>query len=771
MNRYDMLKLSARLAEQLTRILPCEAHALYFPQEDRGEGPVWLPEESRLLLPLRREGEFLGVFMARGLDAGRVEALLPELPAIVSLCLDNLELYFSGRHDALTGLLTRAVLRESLNRETEAIRASFESSQLGGVAESVLGLLVVRFGGMEDVIRESGWDFSEKLMAGMAQKLKESMPARALCARSGEHELAALLPGGDRAACEKFALELVHRLQEVMLPDPYTGRLTGVTPHAGYAIFPQDMDGGSFSNLKTPAVELLRKAGLAADVARQAASGLEPVMGYGRLLMEGGRIRRLLPLDCVEVSLGRGEGAREGQNFSVWSAGRTSAQPIYKGDIVLQEVRETAAVAEVLYLGDVANPIQPGDFLRLLPAGRGSRLTSLKKVDEEIGFADSGLYRHRDFLSHLARMREGCSSFALSLVHLPFVGGGEGEDFFGAAVRLCREAFHNEGWKNVLGGRFALNSLIFFHPNADSRALKTAFGRLCPEIEDLGRLPSGGGSIAAAGIAIWPFLHYTPGEMVECARKALEYALLLPAPHVGVFDSVALNISGDKRQCRGDVFGAMEEYKLALLANPENTLARNALGVCLAGLGRHDAARKQFERALLREQNDAALAYNLGTACQRLGDIEAARRNFLRCLELAPSHLYAQLRLGLLAEQEGNLGEVELLYRGAAESNPKSALPHRFLARVALRTGRVSLAREQLYAALLLDPRDAESLAMMACLYLDGGEDAELAESLARQSVALRPEKKNGWLALGRALEARGLAKEAREAFLKAESL
>ena len=768
MNRYDMLELSARLSEQLKRVLPCEAHALYFPQEDRGDGPVWLPEESRLLLPLRREGELLGVFMARGLDAGRVEALLPELPAIVSLCLDNLELYLSGRHDALTGLLTRAVLRESLNRETESIRASFESSQFGGAAEGALGLLLVRFGGMENVIRESGYDFSEKLMAGMAQKLKECMPARALCARSGEHELAALVPGGDRAACEKLSLELVHRLQEVMLPDPYTDRLTGVTPYAGYAVFPQDIDGGRFSNVKAPAVELLRKAGLAADAARQFAPGQNRVMGYGRLLMEGGLIRRLLPLDCVEVSLGRGEGAREGQSFSVWSAGKTPGQPVYKGDIVLQEVRETVSVAEVLHLGDVANPMQPGDFLRLLPAGRGSRMTSLKNVEEESGFADSGLYRHRDFLSHLARMREGCASFALSLVHLPF-GGSDAA--FGAAVRLCREFFHNEGWENVLGGRFALNSLIFFHPNAEGESLKGVYGRLCPEIEGLGRLSSGSSGMAAAGIAVWPFLHYTPGEMVECARKALEYALLLPAPHVGVFDSVALNISGDKRQCRGDVFGAMEEYKLALLANPENTLARNALGVCLAGLGRHDAARKQFERALLREPNDAALAYNLGTACQRLGDIEAARQNFSRCLELEPSHLYAQLRLGLLAEQEGKLEEAEPLYLGASESNPESALPHRLLARIALHTERVPLAREQLYKALLLDPRDAESLALMARLYLDGGEDAELAESLARQSVALRPEKKSGWLVLGQALEARGLAREAREAFLKAESL
>ena len=52
-----------------------------------------------------------------------------------------------------------------------------------------------------------------------------------------------------------------------------------------------------------------------------------------------------------------------------------------------------------------------------------------------------------------------------------------------------------------------------------------------------------------------------------------------------------------------------------------------------------------------------------------------------------------------------------------------------------------------------------------------GGEDPELAESLARQSVALRPEYRNGWLVLSRALEVQGRLSDAREALLKAGEL
>ena len=74
----------------------------------------------------------------------------------------------------------------------------------------------------------------------------------------------------------------------------------------------------------------------------------------------------------------------------------------------------------------------------------------------------------------------------------------------------------------------------------------------------------------AAGLAAFPFLQYRKVEMPDCALKALEYAFLLPLPQVGICNSLALNISADRRYSLGDVFGALEEYKLALLADKAN---------------------------------------------------------------------------------------------------------------------------------------------------------------------------------------------------------
>ncbi len=76
-----------------------------------------------------------------------------------------------------------------------------------------------------------------------------------------------------------------------------------------------------------------------------------------------------------------------------------------------------------------------------------------------------------------------------------------------------------------------------------------------------------------------------------------------------------------------------------------------------------------------------------------------------------------------------------------------------------------------MHQALLRNPQDALSLHLMAKMYLDGGEDAELAETLARQSVALRPERRAAWLELARALEAQGREREAQQARVRASGV
>ena len=805
--RRDLLECEERLRDSLLRVISFESHAIYFPQDTGPDGPEWLPEEEKLLIPLRRDGELLGIFMARRPDPTLVPALLPALPGVVSLCIDNLALYKNARTDALTGLATGEALRERLLREATFIRASFSRNDDGGEDAlphvGSMGLVAVRFSGLRDVAREAGYAFAERLIADLAAAFAANLPEEALAARPGDYTLAAFLPEASRPQCESLGEAILQAMNNVRLTDPLSGRRIGVRVHAGYALYPQDMDGERLRDMNEHAPILLHKAELAADVAKtrslrreshgDGAAGAAPsrVMAYSRLLQEGGDIRALLPLSRVLVSLGYRVGGREGQHFSVWAEQRaTPGRPLYKGEIVLLEVRESESVGEILSLGDPAWPLEPGDVLTLLPdeharGGAERREENMENPPRAVACSRSdpltGLLGHGDFLARLAEARSGCRRFGIALTHVsmhvgpPLAPGakeGEPDRLMAELTRMSRDVFtagaggdagEEAGFGSaVIGGRFGLNSLIFFHPEVEEAAFRARYETLCAEAaKRLGRR-------VGAGLAVWPFLQFHPADMVECARKALEYALLLPEPHVGLFDSLALNISADKRHCRGDVFGAVEEYKLALLADDANALAWNSLGVCMAGLGRRSEARRLFEEALRRAPDDPDPAYNLGAVCQSLGELEEAGARFHACIALDPSHLYAKVRLGQLAEAADRLDEAARLFEEAAGMDGRSALPHRHLAGLALRRHSTDTAREHLHQALLRNPRDAAALTLMARLYLDGGEDPELAESLARQAVAHRPESKQGWLVLARALDTRGRHAEAREARLKA---
>lgn len=108
--REDLMEMEGLLRDQLAAFFTFSGHALYFPTENAPEEPLLLPRERRLLLPLRREGLVLGVFMLHGVRAREVRPLLPALPAVAGLCLENLARAKAARTDATTGLATEEAL-------------------------------------------------------------------------------------------------------------------------------------------------------------------------------------------------------------------------------------------------------------------------------------------------------------------------------------------------------------------------------------------------------------------------------------------------------------------------------------------------------------------------------------------------------------------------------------------------------------------------------------------------------------------------------------
>lgn len=825
LSRRDLIIFEKRLCEAVRTLFPFKGHSVLFPRHEASLEARWESDEKKVLLPLSaKQDEVLGVFVARGVNAAAVKPLLSRWPALGGMIVENLLFYKRSLCDAVTGLFTRHYLLQKLEREMDVLREPFRPAgggaegdfqrpgnlvnlgrdgllSMGGetTARHSLGILVVRLSALRDIVREYGYQFADSIMQSLADAVTGACPEQTLAARTGDSEFAVLVPAATPKACKKLAESLDAALKAVHVEHPLARERVAVTPAIGYAMYPQDMAGNLFMRpVAEQAQLLLRKARLAAALAREGQFGLQSsghIMGFGRILAEGGRVQEILPLSRVIVSLGASVHAREGQRFSCWStqypvtgaddgkaAGQRTMTPLYKGELVLIEVGENSSQAEIIHLGDPTWSLEPGDHLVLLPEEQGRAARSAAGGEGVKLEPETGLLRHGDFLAAWAEAREKADTFTLALMRFAArpqedEGGSRNvSQYMGEAARICCEelglpaAFADipPGKKTILGGRYGLASLIFYHPGLKPDEAKARYEALSEVLSKRAGLD------VAIGLSFHPALEYRKADSLENAHKALEYAILLPEPHVGVLDTLALNISADKLFSMGDTFAAIKEYQQALLFDNDNALAWNSLGICLAGLGRHTEALRHFKEALRCNSRDVMALYNAGYVHQSLSEPKEARKYYKQCLKYAPEHIFSLLRMGQLAESEGKAGSLEnawKFYEQAAALPDGKDLTRRHMARLCLKQGdeeSIDRAREHLHEALLHDPQDALAMQLLARIYLDAGEDPEIAASLARQSVALRPGLKSSWLELARALDMLGQSKQAKEARLRA---
>ncbi|MCL2123490.1 MAG: tetratricopeptide repeat protein, partial [Desulfovibrionaceae bacterium] len=696
--------------------------------------------------------------------------LLPSLPGIVSLCLENLRLYKSSCRDSLTDLATREALLARAVSELEQGRRqhaeSFESRKPSLPPQrGSMGLLVLSCAGMAELGSRHGHVFADDIRKKLAAALLTHCPQGALAARCAENEFALLLHEAvARTACERISAALLHSLRGFACASPLTRQRIHLRLSIGYAVYPQDIEGDYFLQpYEEQTALLLAKARLAARVAEERARNApeqDALMAYAHIVHEGGIIRELLPLSRMVVSLGFDAGAQPGLCFSIWPTATPDApNPRCKGELMLLDLDNDASLAELTRLDDPADMPEPGDRLRLITEAprplvgwMGDMPTPARSAEEESP-DENGLLSSRNFQARLAAADE--DGFCLALLHIapdaehPL----QGQEFVSRIAAVCRAHTRPD-----FAACYGAQSLLLFHSASTAETLAGQYGAALRELDIQ----------AAVGLTSFPYLHFQRGELIRCCSKALDLAKLLPAPHVGVFGSLAMNISADRHYSKGELFKAIEEYEWALLADKDNANAWNSLGFCMASLSRHHEAQRYFSEALKRQPDDTVALYNLGMVCLSLGKHSAARRYFNACLKHKPDHVFAHIRLGQLAAKAGRLTTARRCFLQAAEREESAGLAHRLLARLALRKNNAAQAREYLHKALLYNPQDALALHMLAKLYLDCGEDPSVAETLARQSAALMPELAAAWQELGRSLKAQGREPEAAAAWARA---
>jgi diguanylate cyclase (GGDEF)-like protein len=797
----ELIDFEHTIKDCIAEFLPFTSYSLFFPREG---GPIPEPEyrreDSELILPLVFQDRLLCYFIAKGVRLKAPSTAPAYIMALATAVLEKLALYKKSVTDPLTGLFSRDYFVGELEKAIDQVQGCLATGNCRAGADSrngaaevksagaarkpaevvceveqvfsgTLGVLFVDLDNFLWINEHYGYLTGDDIVAEVGRLLSLVCPKYTTVSRLANDKFAILVPDAKPRACFQLSEVIRSGIGKLSFVDDITNDTITVTASVGFVNYPQGLEGAQFR--RTPSEQarmLVRKARQSVTVAKD--QGRNRVFSYADILPKGGRVLEALPMNRVSVSLGESSGAKVGQRFlvrapksgqaAVLSADdRTPGRypSVYKAELVLVEVQNDMALAEILHVADASWNVNPGDRLKLVTgderlfADRTGRPDGTPRKD-----AATKLVSYSDFVAGLASARLKPETFGLSLIRVLDQPADSGEAYQDAmdqmvadVAGLARGAY-GEG---AYGGRYGLNGMIFYQENVDAKTLRA---------RSLEIVKLAGDTLAVTvsiGSACYPFLNFDRADILENCRKALEHALLLPEPRVAVFDSISLNLAADRRFMDGDIYGAIEEFKLALLDDEGNLLARNSLGICYAQLGRFEDARRQFEQVAAIDKKDVLALYNLGWANHRLGDLKMAAQAYRQCLKADPSHTYSLMRLGSLSEQAGHLKKAANYYKKAAAQPGGERMVLRPLARLAYRQGDIDGTREYLHLALNADHNDHQAMHMLARLYLDQGEDPQIAEVLARQSSALSPDKDAYWEVLVEALEAQGKVEEA----------
>jgi tetratricopeptide (TPR) repeat protein len=222
--------------------------------------------------------------------------------------------------------------------------------------------------------------------------------------------------------------------------------------------------------------------------------------------------------------------------------------------------------------------------------------------------------------------------------------------------------------------------------------------------------------IKARGIDFEPAPQYVEILREAGADEALITALRSVAPPGSQFDLSPRLDRAHAFAAEGKWAEAIAEYRAALRADPNNTLALNGLGMALARTGDLDGAIEQYRRALnaIQQNHDtsglapetATVHDNLGVALRKKGDIAGAIAEFRKAVEVEPRNSHAHDNLGLTLEAQKDLDGALTEYQTALKLDGGCCQAQYNIGRVLEKKGDLDAAVATFETALAAHPDD-----------------------------------------------------------------
>lgn len=273
------------------------------------------------------------------------------------------------------------------------------------------------------------------------------------------------------------------------------------------------------------------------------------------------------------------------------------------------------------------------------------------------------------------------------------------------------------------------------------------------------------------GLAAYPTINFSKTQILDNAQKAIDHAEFFGPSSTVSFDSISLNISGDKLYQSGKVDGAIKEFEAALLLDPENGNVCNSLGVCYGVLGNYGNALKEFEKAIKFNPEEAMALYNAGLVNMLMEKRARALEYFLAADQKEEDIFEVSFQIGKLYLEIGQPEKGKPFLEKAVKIRPESGPAFRFLGECFAEMNMTDEAVSAYKKAIRQNPNDAHSLSALGYLFDLQGENPEITTIFCQQSVDILPENGLFRQRLGSLYLKRNQLEDALEQFQKADEL
>jgi len=291
-----------------------------------------------------------------------------------------------------------------------------------------------------------------------------------------------------------------------------------------------------------------------------------------------------------------------------------------------------------------------------------------------------------------------------------------------------------------------------------SKKIKELFSKKC-------------GETVSVGLAVYPTLSYSKDRILENAQKAMDHADFFGADSCVAFDSVSLNISGDKFYQAGDLEGAMNEFYLALKLDENNVNVHNSLGVCYGIKEDLEKALLEFKTAIRLDPKEKMAIYNAGYIYFLKKEFTTALEYFQKAEHIDDMVFEPAFQTGRIYLELNQTENAKKYLEKATGLNSKSAAAFRLLGDTYSNLDRVSDAITAYKTSLKLNPEDTEALSALGYSYEIQGKNADIALMFCHQAIETSPDNGLFRHRLGRLYLNRKQIEEALDEFQKAQEL